>query len=235
MIPFVRLSPLFSRIVKFLKGLHAVALAHSFRIRWSMMMHVTSRSYCPHQLPVPIIGVLLYQLLLPFYLIFLPFTMSLNPTGIALIDRSFVRQLVPCALYDRSPRRLARPRAKEVKNVWCDDEFEHGRSFSYFLFPNGYDLVQRSVEAASKSRGAATPTHFFAFSLEKNKSSMDHYGVFYCTRKHTVCLLYSYSHVYVLMHVHSHGPQRVIRIGRPGAWCYLASCIRTAGVVVTFA
>jgi hypothetical protein len=47
-----------------------------------------------------------------------------------------------------------------------------------------------------------------------------------------------YSHVYVLMHVNSRGPRRVImiRIGRPGAWCYLispVSCIRTAGVFVT--
>lgn len=127
---------------------------------------------------------------------------SLNapPAGIALIDRSIASynfsSMCPLIFYDRvvAWRGLEQ---KKWKNVWCDDKFEDCRTF--FIFPNSYDLVRRSVEAASKSRGAATPTHFFAFSLE-NKSS--YHGVFNA-QKHKAfsCLLQS--HVYVLMRVHT--------------------------------
>jgi hypothetical protein len=55
MIPFVRSSPLFSRIVMFLKGLHAVALAHSFRRRMSRVDHT------PPSTPGADHGALLYN------------------------------------------------------------------------------------------------------------------------------------------------------------------------------
>jgi hypothetical protein len=93
--------------------------------------------------------------------------------------------------------------------------------------------VQRSVEAASKSRGAATPTSLLCLLLREEQVIVDHYGVF---------LLYAQTHglltVLTLTRLCDYactcrGPRRVIRIRRSGAWCYLTSCIRTVGVVVT--
>ena len=55
-----------------------------------------------------------------------------------------------------------------------------------------------------------------------------------CSTVRTITRL-AYYHTFMYVLVQSRGRRRVIRIGRPGAWCYLASCIRTAGVVVTFA
>jgi hypothetical protein len=119
---------------------------------------------------------------------------SLNaPTDIALIDRSIVLQLVRCALY----LSMIASRGLEQKKSKTFGATTNLNTVGLFLFPNGYDLVQRSVEAASKSRGAATPTHFFAFSIE-NKSSWAITACFYCTHKRTACLLY-YTHTFMCL------------------------------------
>ena len=76
---------------------------------------------------------------------------------------------------------------KEVQNVWCDEEFDHGRTFLY-----DYDLVQRSVEAASKLRGAAclNSDSLLLCLLLREQIIMDHYGA-RSTHKHTIsCLRY---------------------------------------------
>jgi hypothetical protein len=76
------------------------------------------------------------------------------------VDRLTISSMCPISIHDR----LVASSKRRAKTFGATTNVN---TVGLFLFPNGYDLVQRSVEAASKSRGAATPTQLLCLLLRE--------------------------------------------------------------------